>query len=70
MVGSGRISLKWGTWYKLLDFFENAIGIFFTYKIVLTDRAGGEEVKCCVQCGFHGTSQASILAWREDHPGL
>lgn len=32
VVGCGGISLNWGTWNKLLDFFENAIGIFFTYK--------------------------------------
>lgn len=46
MVGYGGINLNLGIWYKLLDVFENAIGIFFTYKIS-TNRAYGKEVKVC-----------------------
>lgn len=71
VVGCGGISLNWGgpgtnclTSLRMLWVFSLPI------KVVLTDRAGEEEVKCCVQCGFHGTPQAPIFAWQEDHPGL
>lgn len=59
VVGCGGISLNWGTWYKLLDFFENAIGIFFTYKSSPDWQGwwGGSEMLCTVW-----------LSW--DLPGL